>query len=528
MKSVSGLLNTEQIEYSTSLFDEEKIGSDLLTPEKKASACLGEKNENLLKDESLLDSKGKIKGSKRNRKMLSMRYAKRAFVKTLSLSASEEDQETLRSVELAQVAQQQRSYHRRNHTSSTSGVSHKTVNSSKSASEIPSGKRKADRKASKARAKELTRKAQAKRRAANMATRSNAPTTSITEISQSSPAVKYGRSKVKKGPAALIGSFIPALVACLVCLIVVAGVVGGTVAADEYERSQMDLSSLSLIEQQVALYLLDKGLDPIHAAGVMGNIYAESGFDPAIVEAPHAAAGDGFGLCQWSFSRRTQLFEYAKSQGKQANDLTIQLDFLWAEMTGEGPAAAYTNTQYEHSGMIATKNVKDATSYFLWKFERPNALYARFEIRLEAAERYYAAMSGGGGNIHLTPGALNHPCPTGTFTSPFGARWGTIHLGNDWGCPIGTPIYAAESGTVTGISTSGAWSGGAGNYVIIDHGNGLLTKYFHLSTANVLPGQTVQRGQQIAQSGNTGDSTGPHLHWEVHVNGTAVDGRNYL
>jgi murein DD-endopeptidase MepM/ murein hydrolase activator NlpD len=111
----------------------------------------------------------------------------------------------------------------------------------------------------------------------------------------------------------------------------------------------------------------------------------------------------------------------------------------------------------------------------------------------------------------------------GTITSNFGRRWGRLHKGIDIANRKGTPIYAADSGVVT---FSGR-SGGYGNLVKISHG-GLLTYYGHLSSRSVSVGQNVKRGQLIGYMGSTGNSTGSHLHFEVRVNGTAVNPRRYL
>jgi len=104
-------------------------------------------------------------------------------------------------------------------------------------------------------------------------------------------------------------------------------------------------------------------------------------------------------------------------------------------------------------------------------------------------------------------------------TSPFGRRWGTQHTGTDFGFVVGTPVYACESGTVTYAD----WKGGYGKCIIIDHGNGMQTLYGHLNKINVAKGQKVIRGQCIGETGNTGRSTGPHLHLEIIINGKYVD-----
>jgi murein DD-endopeptidase MepM/ murein hydrolase activator NlpD len=105
-----------------------------------------------------------------------------------------------------------------------------------------------------------------------------------------------------------------------------------------------------------------------------------------------------------------------------------------------------------------------------------------------------------------------NPNPTAVITSCFGQRWGRLHAGVDLAAPDGTPIVAAGAGVVVraGIAE------GYGNAVLIDHGNGYLTHYGHLSKITVSVGQHVAAGEQIGNEGSTGHSTGPHLHFEVH------------
>lgn len=112
---------------------------------------------------------------------------------------------------------------------------------------------------------------------------------------------------------------------------------------------------------------------------------------------------------------------------------------------------------------------------------------------------------------------------SGVLTSPYGWRWGMMHQGIDIGAPSGTPIYAAAGGTVF----YSGWMGGYGNLILIDHGDGRVTAYAHQSSLAV-SGGPVGRGQLIGYVGSTGDSTGPHLHFEVRVNGSAVDPMRYL
>jgi murein DD-endopeptidase MepM/ murein hydrolase activator NlpD len=134
--------------------------------------------------------------------------------------------------------------------------------------------------------------------------------------------------------------------------------------------------------------------------------------------------------------------------------------------------------------------------------------------------------------------AVTDTVGTGRFVSPGGGRTTSrfgyrvhpvyrtrkFHAGVDFGMPMGAAIRAADSGVVL----YSGWYGGYGRTVIIDHGNGLTTLYGHTSAAYVSAGESIQRGQRVAAVGSTGLSTGPHLHFEVRVNGTPVNPMNYL
>ncbi len=113
---------------------------------------------------------------------------------------------------------------------------------------------------------------------------------------------------------------------------------------------------------------------------------------------------------------------------------------------------------------------------------------------------------------------------SGPITSPYGMRWGSLHPGIDIGAGMGASIHAAAPGRVI----VAGYSGGYGNLIVIDHGNGLATAYAHQSRLGVSVGQEVSQGQVIGYVGSTGFSTGPHLHFEVRVNGSPVDPMGYL
>lgn len=111
----------------------------------------------------------------------------------------------------------------------------------------------------------------------------------------------------------------------------------------------------------------------------------------------------------------------------------------------------------------------------------------------------------------------------GYISSAFGPRWGRMHEGVDIVAAYGSPVVAAEAGTVI----RAGWYSGYGKCIDVSHGNGLVTRYAHLSKISVSAGQRVQRGQIIGAIGNTGRSTGPHLHFEVLINGRPQNPINY-
>ncbi|MDR0984689.1 MAG: peptidoglycan DD-metalloendopeptidase family protein [Ruminococcus sp.] len=142
-------------------------------------------------------------------------------------------------------------------------------------------------------------------------------------------------------------------------------------------------------------------------------------------------------------------------------------------------------------------------------------------------------------SLVYTGGTLNWPCPSSyKVSSGFGPRWGRKHGGIDISCSSGSPIVSAESGVVIktfsgcphnyGKSSGCSCGGGFGNHVIVSHNGTLSTIYAHLTTVSVSTGQTVKRGQLVGYSGSTGRSTGPHLHFEVRVNGSSVNPTSYL
>ncbi|MDO4473722.1 MAG: peptidoglycan DD-metalloendopeptidase family protein [Eubacteriales bacterium] len=161
----------------------------------------------------------------------------------------------------------------------------------------------------------------------------------------------------------------------------------------------------------------------------------------------------------------------------------------------------------------------------------------QLRLQQEAQQAANNGSSSGGASSSPRPsipvsgnGALGNPCPSAYISSEFGGRQSpggigsTNHKGRDYAAASGSPIYASASGTVV---TAG-YNAARGNYVVVSHSGGLSTLYQHCSALYVSVGQSVSAGQNIAAVGNTGYSTGPHLHFEVWVNGTPVDPRLYL
>lgn len=112
----------------------------------------------------------------------------------------------------------------------------------------------------------------------------------------------------------------------------------------------------------------------------------------------------------------------------------------------------------------------------------------------------------------------------GSLTSRYGSRWGRTHEGIDLAAPIGTTVTAADGGVVTWVGTRGSY----GKLIMVDHGGGFVTYYGHLSKYFVSKGDKVYKGQKIAAVGNTGRSTGPHLHFEIRKNGSPVNPLKYV
>jgi murein DD-endopeptidase MepM/ murein hydrolase activator NlpD len=168
----------------------------------------------------------------------------------------------------------------------------------------------------------------------------------------------------------------------------------------------------------------------------------------------------------------------------------------------------------------ALRNVTESKAEFLHEAAGLQAASASLASRIRSAQSSYSYAPG-----DTTPSAAGFIWPVnGPVTSPFGWRWGRMHEGIDIGVGDGTPIHAAASGRVV----YAGWMDGYGNLVAIDHGRGISTAYGHQSRLAVSVGQVVSQGQTIGYVGCTGHCFGPHLHFEVRINGAPVDPLGYL
>ena len=200
--------------------------------------------------------------------------------------------------------------------------------------------------------------------------------------------------------------------------------------------------------------------------------------------------------------RLAELATTREEKARLARDLEVRA----SEVSNE--IAAQARSEEELSRIIAEAEAKAAA---------------------EARRRSAASRSSGGGIVGATSdgrvGGGGCIWPTrGTVTSGFGNRWGRLHAGIDVAAPTGTPIWAAKAGTVI---FAGQQSG-YGNVVIISHGGGLTTLYGHQSKIRASQGQDVAQGDTIGAVGNTGRSTGPHLHFETRYGGSPRDPRGCL
>jgi murein DD-endopeptidase MepM/ murein hydrolase activator NlpD len=192
------------------------------------------------------------------------------------------------------------------------------------------------------------------------------------------------------------------------------------------------------------------------------------------------------------------------------------------EVKGElvGTRVGYDRTKSgKQAALIKVRSDRQAIEEDLAAMEKQQS---RIKATLLGAQQANAG-SLPAGEIKRGSGRLIWPA-NGPVSSPFGQRWGRLHAGIDIPLSEGTPLRASDSGRVA----LAGWVGGYGNYTCIQHTSSMSTCYAHQSRLGTSVGASVKQGQVIGYSGNTGNSTGPHLHFEVRINGNPVDPLGYL
>ena len=216
----------------------------------------------------------------------------------------------------------------------------------------------------------------------------------------------------------------------------------------------------------------------------------------------------------------TKVRRSVKQETHVINARVQQQAILRGELLSSRGKLAGARSDKSRALVITRKQVQDE----IQESKALESASAQLAAKLRAGSTQAGSVAAGGSTSE-PPSSSGFAWPlSGPITSPFGMRWGTLHPGIDIGVPTGTPIHAAGNGTVVWCG----WMSGYGNLVMIDHHNGLATLYGHQSRIAVSCNQQVTQGETIGYVGCTGFCTGPHLHFEVRLNGNAVDPLGYL
>jgi murein DD-endopeptidase MepM/ murein hydrolase activator NlpD len=281
---------------------------------------------------------------------------------------------------------------------------------------------------------------------------------------------------------------------------------------------------------------------------------AQARLEERLVELYQNEETDTFGILLQvqSLGDLVDQFEYFEQIGRQDRAIAQQIRDLRRELKVARAATKTTKGEVAAETQVLARKTSEQVAARAQLVEQQNALaaarasregvLASVQANRHAAEEDVESMAaesaklaaqiraasstsgGGGGSTGTGASSSGFIWPVnGVVTSGFGWRWGRMHEGIDIAAPSGTPIRAAAAGTVI----FAGWAGGYGNLTIIDHGNGLATAYGHQS-AIFVGGGSVSQGTVIGAVGSTGHSTGPHLHFEVRVNGSPVDPMGYL
>lgn len=228
---------------------------------------------------------------------------------------------------------------------------------------------------------------------------------------------------------------------------------------------------------------------------------------------------------QRSYEQYTAAREQSEQIQAEYETMLTELDSRQSELETEKAALEVQIDEATQMIVDLEAQLETDRAAYEEQLAKEAALEADIQEMIAELERQEAA------NSIVSTGTYIWPLPGYSPGSAYGWRihpiWGDrrFHAGEDIGAPSGTPILAADSGLVTVIPDNG---NGYGNYIMINHGGGRVTLYAHMSGFAVSNGATVTQGQTIGYVGSTGNSTGPHLHFEVRVNGATTDPKGYF
>ena len=359
--------------------------------------------------------------------------------------------------------------------------------------------------------------------------------------------------------------------------------IGSTPGTGTPITGDTELNSENQVANTCYATFISLGCTPECACAIIGNIQQESGLRPTAVNSSSGATG----LCQWLSTRLTGLKNYATSKGTQWSDVATQCEWAIEELKGKDST---TKSFLQSKEGLTPEQFMQLTDMSravdAWRrcFERCAEFEANDKKRHEYAQNWYSQIvqksggttpspdpGGGSGGGTLPPleevdlepvlftiqpriplgpdeGAGGGSTNTGTSTnssifgwplpgiskvsSKFGPRTppckgaSSNHGGIDIGAASGTSIKAYAAGTVV---QNVSWHKSAGNYIKIDHGNGVASRYLHMVKPSPLAvGTVVTAGQEVGKVGNSGVGTGAHLHFEIHINGEKVDPLLYV
>ena len=298
-------------------------------------------------------------------------------------------------------------------------------------------------------------------------------------------------------------------------------------------RKELRLKKLELVEAQARLELEQKNFAARAVLSYKSEdldyvdvVLASSSFEDLIsrVNVIHDLLGGNNALVGGLESARDEVDAERDAIGRRESAVAAATRVL--QDKSDELAALRAAQAASQAAALAVRQQKSGA---LKGVNRDLAELERQENQLLAESAAIAGVITGSSGSGSGSGSLSWPV-SGPVTSPFGWRihpilgYKKFHTGIDLGVGYGVPIHAAGSGTVIYAT----WMGGYGNVIIIDHGNGLSTLYAHQSSLAVGTGAHVTRGQTVGYVGSTGFSTGPHLHFEVRVNGNPVDPMGYL